>query len=55
MRINYKKSRDVVSGLNSSSELDVVATNKWLHLVSFKPSLSKDNVISYVAKISNID
>lgn len=40
----------VVVGDNDNSELDVVIKMKWVHLSSFKPSVTEDNIISYVEK-----
>lgn len=50
---SYKR-REVV-GVNNDSDLDVALKFKWVHLSSFKTSVSEENIISHVRKYLNID
>lgn len=47
--------RRVVVGLSVNTELDVVTKMKWVHLASFKPTVTADRVLSYVADHLKID
>lgn len=47
--------RRVVFGQNNNSELAVALKFKWVHLSSFKPSVTEENIISYVMKHLKID
>lgn len=47
--------RRVVVGKNTNSELDVVTKKKWVHLGSFKPSVTAERIISYVSEHLHID
>ncbi|XP_017468893.1 PREDICTED: uncharacterized protein LOC108360932 [Rhagoletis zephyria] len=48
------KQRNII-GRNENVELDVVVRKKWVHVSSFKPTVSEESVISYVSKHSGID
>lgn len=51
-----KRNRRVVDiGDSDNAELDVVIKKKWVHLSSFKPTVTEDNIISYVSKHLDID
>lgn len=49
------KSRRVIVGESNNMELDVVIRMKWVHLSSFKPSVTEDNITDYVVKYLSID
>lgn len=52
--VSRGKRKNVVIGSKSSKDLDVVIPKKWLHLSSFKPTVSADDIIKYVTKHSGI-
>ncbi|XP_075167808.1 uncharacterized protein LOC142239962 [Haematobia irritans] len=47
--IKKKRNRPII-GENVNNELDVIAVKKWIHVSSFKPHVSEDNIIEYVEK-----
>lgn len=49
------KARAIIVGRNNTAELDVAPRLKWLHLSSFKPSVTADNIKAYVSKHSSIE
>lgn len=49
-RKNKNKKRKVIVGQSNNSELDVIVQRKWVHLSSFKPTVTEDNIKMYVAK-----
>lgn len=49
-----RKGRRVVFGVNTNSELDVIVNKKWVHLSSFKPSVTTDQILNYVEKYANV-
>lgn len=53
-RRKHTKRRAVV-GMNTNSELDVVTNKKWVHLASFKPTVTVDRIISYVSDHLKVD
>ncbi|XP_036340175.1 uncharacterized protein LOC118749485 [Rhagoletis pomonella] len=50
-----RKKALVVVGSNDSTELSVAIRNKWLHLSSFDPQVSAEDIKKYVAKHAGID
>lgn len=48
------KKPKVVYGDNDGNDLDVVTRNKWVHLSSFKSSVTENDIVSYVEKRLNI-
>lgn len=54
-RRDFRKRRVAVVGVNNNAELDVVVRKKWVHISSFKPTVTEDNIIEYVSKHLNID
>lgn len=53
---NKKRHADnIVVGRKTSSELHVIAQTKWIHLSSFSPNVSEENIIDYVHSHANID
>lgn len=44
------KQKRFVVGESDNTELDVIVRKQWVHLSSFKPSVTEDHVKSYVAK-----
>lgn len=53
-RRKHNKRRAVV-GRNMNAELDVVTSKKWVHLASFKVTVTAERIISYVSEHLNID
>ncbi|XP_017475218.1 PREDICTED: uncharacterized protein LOC108365638 isoform X2 [Rhagoletis zephyria] len=53
--LNRPKRINIVHGRNNNTDLEVVFKKKWLHISSFKPSVSEDNLIAYVSKHAKID
>lgn len=49
-----KNNRMFVIGKNSTNELDVIARRKWVHISSFKPTVTEDQILSYVEKSIDI-
>lgn len=49
-----KKKGPIVFGANSSDELDVIAQKRWIHLSSFKPTVTCEQIINYVEKNADI-
>lgn len=49
VRRRKKPKKVICVGDNSNDELDVVVKKKWVHLSSFKPSVSEDNIVKYVS------
>lgn len=47
--------RNVVVGQSDNNELNVIARMRWVHLSSFKPTVTEDEIISYVTKHVNVD
>lgn len=47
--------RRAVIGMNKNAELDVVTKKKWVHLGSFKPTVTAECIISYVVEHLHID
>ncbi|XP_017477340.1 PREDICTED: uncharacterized protein LOC108367261 [Rhagoletis zephyria] len=43
-----------IAGSSSNSELKVADSMKWLHLSSFQPSVTADDIIEYVSNHANI-
>lgn len=54
-RRGNRNRRVVVIGDSDNAELDVVIKKKWVHISSFKPTVTEDNIISYVSKHLDID
>lgn len=52
--VKKKNRRKAVIGESENSDLDVVVQRKWVHLSTFKPSVSPENIIAYVAKYIDI-
>lgn len=51
-----RKGGKVIFGENNvPNDLEVVATKKWIHISKFKPTVSCDQIINYIAANSNID
>lgn len=50
-----RKARVLVVGDNNNTELDVVVQKKWVHLSSFKNTVTEDQIIDYVGKRLDID
>lgn len=51
--VNIKSRRNrrkAIVGENNSDELQVVVKKKWIHLSSFKPNVTEDQIIAYVGK-----
>ncbi|XP_053968844.1 uncharacterized protein LOC128870270 [Anastrepha ludens] len=46
--------RRIAVGSSSNDELNIAHRMKWLHLSSFKPSVTANNIIAYVSKHSSI-
>ncbi|XP_017466463.1 PREDICTED: uncharacterized protein LOC108359223 isoform X2 [Rhagoletis zephyria] len=44
-----------VVGTNISKDLDVAVRYKWLHLASFSPSVSEENIINYVSNQAGLN
>lgn len=53
--LRKQKKRRVVFGSNVNTELDVIVKKKWVHLSSFKSTVTEDCIVSYVSKHLNID
>lgn len=49
-RQNKRKNAKVVFGDNDVGDLDVVSRKKWVHLSSFKSSVTEEHIVSYVEK-----
>lgn len=49
------RTRRVVFGQNNNSELEVALKYKWVHLSSFKTSVTEENIILYLMKHLKID
>lgn len=49
------KAKNLVVGRNVSTELDVVVKTKWLHISSFKTSVTAEHIIDFVEKHFAID
>lgn len=49
-----RKKGPVVVGVNESEDLDVVIQKKWVHLSSFKATVTSDEIIQYVEKSTEI-
>ncbi|XP_067629548.1 uncharacterized protein [Eurosta solidaginis] len=45
----------VVSGNNNNAELDVFVPYKWIHLSSFKPSVTEEKIVKYISEHIKID
>lgn len=50
-----QKKRRVVVGENNNAELDVVVKKRWVHLSSFKNTVTEDDIIAYVSKHLDVD
>lgn len=53
-RCDFRKRRLAVVGVNNNVKLDVVI-KKWVHIFSFMPIVTENNIIEYVSKHLNID
>lgn len=51
---NKKKKRNIVVGQSDNDELEVIVRRKFVHLSSFKPSVTEEQIISYVKKHLNV-
>ncbi|XP_017469083.1 PREDICTED: uncharacterized protein LOC108361063 [Rhagoletis zephyria] len=48
------KPRNIIIGCNPTAELAVASPMKWLHLSSFKSSVTAEHIINYVSNHSSI-
>lgn len=48
------RNKHIVLGENDSLDLEVVVRKKWIHLSSFKPNVSEQQLIDYVSKHADI-
>lgn len=49
-----RRHKRVVFGDNSNSELEVATNRKWVHVSSFKPNVTVDQILEYVEKHANV-
>ncbi|XP_036335068.1 uncharacterized protein LOC118745636 [Rhagoletis pomonella] len=54
-RTKHIQKRTRVMGSNNCSDLGVAARFKWLHLSSFVPTVSCENIVDYVVRHAGID
>lgn len=54
VRRRRRRNRVIVVGDKDTDDLDVVARKKYLHLSSFKPTVTADKIIEYIEKNSEI-
>lgn len=54
VRSRKRKNRVIVVGKNDSNDLAVVAKKKYLHISSFKPTVTADHVIDFIEKNTEI-
>lgn len=52
MHVKQKKRRikRTIIGENDTNELQVIARKKWIHISSFKPSVTEQHILTYVGK-----
>lgn len=55
IHVSKRNRKNDMCGDNNNNELEVIANTKWIHLSSFKPTVTVDKIINYVTKYSNID
>lgn len=55
VRRRKRKNRVLAVGDNNTNELDVVVNKKYVHVSSFKPSVTADKMIEYICKSSTIE
>lgn len=55
VRRRKRRNRIVAVGDNDNNDLDVVVKKKFLHVSSFKPSVTSEQIISYIEKHTDID
>ncbi|XP_036329398.1 uncharacterized protein K02A2.6-like [Rhagoletis pomonella] len=53
--LNRPKRINIVHGRSNNTDLEVVIKKKWLHISSFKPSVSEENLIAYAVFLSGFD
>lgn len=49
-----RKMKRSIFGANENNDLDVIANKKWIHLSSFKSSVTVEQILNYIWKYSNI-
>lgn len=55
INVTSKRNRKrAIYGDNNNEDLEVIADKKWIHLSSFKPTVTEDQIVNYVAKYAKI-